>query len=567
MPNTTPMSLLVSVAALFVAGCNADRISSTALTPTARVSASVEPPQQGLQTAYSRTFTRSKGPPTYYTETLDLSQFEGQFLLRVTNGDGSGTNLVRAGSVSLDDVTLLSNTDLEQAANTSWVFSFDNAPSALSLTLMGKPGSSIRFEIEGHPRRWRVCPGETYYRTYPTVQDAVSAADAGATIWVCDGVHYAAAVVNKPLTIRPEHSGAAILRDTLPWSPSEASPNAGGPAPIFWIQRVMDGTFRVVDFDVILRQSAVVVTDSHTRVELDSLRRTSVDSAHTTAVRAFAGSGSSQVEFTRSSVAGLWSTVLAAGGVVNLSDIAVSRVGQGVLYTNKVATPLDGGAGSVVNSTFTSCGDQRGCISSQSRGGVTISGNTFTKPAGTQSGTAIQVQPVQNQNGVAQLPIVIDGNVFIGNPSATPNLIPTWTMASAVQVLTVNPAVPSSSITMTGNHITDAATMISINSANGTSIDAHDNTVAGSYEAVRVNNQQVGGVPASNVYLTFRRNDVTSSVRYFGAFGSNAGVLDLKCNWWGSAAGPVNPEWLGSSSVYTPWATQPIAGHSEISCP
>lgn len=565
--NTLVFAGICCLALLTEAACSADRITSP-LRPTtrARASISAEPPEGPLATAYSQAFVRHAGPPDNYTVSLDLSHYEGDFVMTVTNGDGSGANRVEAGSVTVDGARLLENADLAKS-QLSHSFTFATTPERLAITVLGTPNGYLRVEIKGHERRWRVCPGENYYRTYPTVQEAVAAADAGATIWVCDGVHYAAAVVDKPLTIRPEHSGAATLRDTLVWSADETSPNAGGPAPIFWVQGLTEGTFRVVDFDMVLHQSALAATDKWTRVEMDSVRITSVDSAHTTAVRSLPSTGNDGVlELTRSSVTGAATGIIAAGGIVNVSEAEFGLDGQPVLYTGLAAQPLTAATGVVSNSTFNSC-NLGGCIRIVARGGVTVSGNTVNKPAGSPVGAAVQVR--QNfQLGVPQLPIVIEDNVFTGAPSATPTLIETWTLARGLQILNGEPTFPPGSITFVRNTITNAGAGIAINSLNGTSLDAHDNTITNNYAAVSINNSSgPGAFFIPNLNLHFNRNDViNTTVGFFWAPGI-VGTVDLTCNWWGAATGLAHVDVRVPLTVYSPWAMETIAGRPEVACP
>lgn len=47
------------------------------------------------------------------------------------------------------------------------------------------------------------------------------------------------------------------------------------------------------------------------------------------------------------------------------------------------------------------------------------------------------------------------------------------------------------------------------------------------------------------------------------AAGGPAAVQDFTCNWWGSEDGPTD---AGDPSLYTPWATEPVAGTSTTTC-
>lgn len=558
--HTHPLqrALAAALVSLTVA-CNPEGIISTPSAveaPSPRpflVAAPQEPPQEPLQTAFSATFVREAGQPQMHVEALDLRRFEGDFILTVTSGDGSGGTRVRAGSLKVDGVELLGNASFS-GSTTTFVFTLHAAPATLEVVLLGAPGSSLQVNIQGHPRRWRVCPGESFYRTYATVQQAVAAADPGATIWVCDGTHHAAAVINKPLTIRAEHSGAATLRDTLAWAPGQ--PVSGGPAPVFRVSGLTSGTFRVVDLRFVLRQSALSAFGIWTRVEIDSVTITSVDSAHTFAVRTAPASTGSQLDFKRSSITGVAMGVSVAGGTVNVSESAFAETGQGVLMSTQ---------GHVDKNTFGSCSVW--CVGVSGRGGVTVSGNTIGIPAGPPVGSAIQVQVGGPQPG-PQLPTLIENNEITGVASATPDQMTSWVLERGVGVFTSAGSAPGS-ITVVGNRITRVKSAIAMYSINGTVIDAHDNVIDGVFTAVHGDGNPLNPAPI-NAVITFHRNDVTNAIRSFGPWAGLV-TLDATCNWWGSAAGPQNMLWpIGvplSPSVYTPWATEPIAGKSNASCP
>lgn len=63
--------------------------------------------------------------------------------------------------------------------------------------------------------------------------------------------------------------------------------------------------------------------------------------------------------------------------------------------------------------------------------------------------------------------------------------------------------------------------------------------------------------------LTMRSSDFTDYDA--SMFIGDAAGVDLTCNWWGSASGPVNAN-TPDPSVYTPWATEPVAGTSTTTC-
>ena len=104
------------------------------------------------------------------------------------------------------------------------------------------------------------------------------------------------------------------------------------------------------------------------------------------------------------------------------------------------------------------------------------------------------------------------------------------------------------------------------------SVTAQDNQITNVYLAWTI--QQSWDV------LTAHRNDISAYVYPITAlqYGSPATLnggppvappptaSSLTCNWWGSASGPVNM-WPGALvTVYTPFATTPIAGQPSVAC-
>lgn len=108
------------------------------------------------------------------------------------------------------------------------------------------------------------------------------------------------------------------------------------------------------------------------------------------------------------------------------------------------------------------------------------------------------------------------------------------------------------------------------------SVDVSGNTITNLYQGVMFGNAVTTATGSDNVIdnvvsglmsfagpnFVFRRNDITNYERAANVLNRHA---DLTCNWWGSADGPVN---LGTPSrtVYTPWATAPIAGTGATTC-
>jgi hypothetical protein len=106
---------------------------------------------------------------------------------------------------------------------------------------------------------------------------------------------------------------------------------------------------------------------------------------------------------------------------------------------------------------------------------------------------------------------------------------------------------------VSGNKVTDAFGFVF--SAGGT-ITGSDNVAA-----------RLGYVVSSGVAeinnVTLQRNDIID----YNQFVQNTpfASINLRCNWWGSATGPTNTG-AQPATVWTPFATQPVAGKPAVVC-
>ncbi|HJQ18967.1 MAG TPA: hypothetical protein VJ867_01375, partial [Gemmatimonadaceae bacterium] len=111
-------------------------------------------------------------------------------------------------------------------------------------------------------------------------------------------------------------------------------------------------------------------------------------------------------------------------------------------------------------------------------------------------------------------------------------------------------------VVLNRNHITNAYTAMNYTPASG---GGSDNVVSHVY------NFLTGGGAPSGASANLTRNDITDYV--VGV--TNSGIfstLNLRCNWWGTNAGPTNIGGGVLQASYTPWADQEIAGHPELPC-
>lgn len=108
---------------------------------------------------------------------------------------------------------------------------------------------------------------------------------------------------------------------------------------------------------------------------------------------------------------------------------------------------------------------------------------------------------------------------------------------------------------VSGNELSNGN--IGIYARDGGSITGRDNRVSDVRRGVAVLDA------GSSAALRF--NDVTGAT-FLDLEESHAGGSDLTCNWWGSAAGPDAAASAQGPSLYTPWATAPVAGTGATTC-
>jgi len=105
--------------------------------------------------------------------------------------------------------------------------------------------------------------------------------------------------------------------------------------------------------------------------------------------------------------------------------------------------------------------------------------------------------------------------------------------------------------TLSRNIVVNADTGLKVVSA---VITGTDNVITGVSVGV------AGAGPATSVSLN--HSDVTSYVTPM----TGDGLVDLTCNWWGNAVGPQNVPTDVPATVFTPWATGPVANNAGGTC-
>ena len=224
--------------------------------------------------------------------------------------------------------------------------------------------------------------------------------------------------------------------------------------------------------------------------------------------------------------------------------------GSGVVVRNNLFVGTDmlintGANGLIQGNTFSNCaGPAEACLTVTEGGAVSVIGNTMTIDISNPLSAGITT------NGGL---LVIEGNSITGigrNTGAPPGPLQFPIQLAGIDVQ--NGTVVTS---LSNNTIMNAFRGLRFNDnamATGT-----DNVI----EDVEVGIQAFGPLNT----ITISSSDFTNYVTPMDVEFANP-VPILTCNWWGFDTGPVAPE-VPDASLYTPWATVPIANEPAVVCP
>ncbi len=520
----------IPVFALAAAACSDERTILAPRAAKARLQAALNEPS--LVTFYGpERFARDRGAPQFFIRDILTSGYVAPFVLHVQNGDATGANAVSSGSVTLDGVTLLSESAFNQRGG-SWAIPVAVGPSArLSVSLVSAPGSHLDVWLEGQPAAV-FCPGGPA-GSYESLRDVIDAAPAGGTVFVCDGTwNIDSVVVNKPLTLRSQHPGGATLGDSDPLRVLQ------GGRPALAIDGVASGLVRIADLGFLMGGRAIIMAGTYDRVEIDSARFYGRDSTTSLGIEAFASTvPTARVDVTNSHFEAMGIGVFPVRNVeFNTRSSTFERfLIAGVDYSG---SGTQNSHGRIEDNIFRSC-RQLGCIRVVQGGrDVVIARNRLEANASVGAIAAIFVQRGAGQTD--RVPLIVEDNEIIGaattgNPSDTTG----WSLAAGIRISDV----PSVVNVVRRNRIGGAYAGIRVWS----DLDARDNVVSGGVFAF----QQL--LPRA---VTIHRNDFTGQPRSFTAPNSGG---NYRCNWWGSTSGPPNPPTNVPAQSYAPWAMQPIA--------
>jgi hypothetical protein len=405
-----------------------------------------------------------------------------------------------------------------------------------------------------------LCPGGIVGRlvTFANFPDAVATVSSGGKIEVCSGTFTVSNVqVTKPVTI--EAAPDAGTRPVIRYDAGTADfPTANG----FLIDAVASGTvaFRRLTFvSTGTRPFMISAQGTYDQVVVDSSDFTITGSSAGTGV--FGGSSTvegARVVVNHSSFSGGESGVFASGdddegGNPILSTAPHFDVLNSTFhdFTFSGIQHQEGSSGLISSNTVSACGFN-GCIRTVRDGPVVVRGNSVT----VEGDRLAEGQRIRW--GIAASAAGGGSHVIAGNTVTGVGAGPTGHAIARAgigigRVVTALPPEAVDNATVSGNTIVNADTGISAGDA---VITGTDNVVTGTLMGISA----VSVLATTSV--TLNRSDVTSYVVPMGG----AGLFDLTCNWWGSAAGPENVSEDVPAAVFTPFATVPIANNPGVTC-
>jgi len=234
---------------------------------------------------------------------------------------------------------------------------------------------------------------------------------------------------------------------------------------------------------------------------------------------------------------------------------------SGVLIQNE-------GSARVTGNIFTSCGAGNECVRVTQTGATTVSNNSFSIPSSGSTGAAIVVH-----NGLLSRPATatITSNSILGGGLTGPaSDTLSYRFRGAGILLGLSPftgtspetAVNALTATVSSNIITNAASGIRIEGG-GISVTGTNNTISTAHSVVRLDNSS--GTPSS---LVTHGNDFSSFVSAirFSWPAPSPSTIDVTCNWWGTAAGPLAFAAGIPTSMYVPFATGPVVNNAGGQC-
>ena len=205
-----------------------------------------------------------------------------------------------------------------------------------------------------------------------------------------------------------------------------------------------------------------------------------------------------------------------------------------------------GSNGLISGNAVSACG-VNGCIRTVLDGQVEVSGNSVTVEADRTVNTA------HLRFGIFASNVAGGAHVITGNTVTGVGVGPTGYAIEQAGIRLGPVAGVLGNATVSRNIVVNAVAGLSVADHVMTGTDNVMTGVSVGIAAVSV---------SQTTSVSLNRSDVTSYVVPM----VGDGLADLTCNWWGSAVGPQNVPVGIPASVFTPFATTPIANNAGVAC-
>jgi len=440
----------------------------------------------------------------------------------------------------------------------SWTLGAVPGVNRVIATAMGAISSPDTFTAVGAAPVVGLCPAGSVgnLATFTNFPDALAAVPPGGKIELCSGTFTADSVeITKPVTI--EAATDAV-------TPPVIQTNVDG-ANGFAIDAVRSGTvaFRRLSFT----STGTGVTSIAAFTTYDQV---TVDTSTFTL-----GPGSQGVFGGSSTVTG--AKVVVMNSSFTGGDLGVYASGDGDEVGNPIVATAPhfdvlnsrfhdftfsgiqyqvGASGRISGNTVGACGSN-GCIRSRFDNQIEISGNAVTVDAD---------RITFNRHirwGIAA-DVTVGGSLLIVGNTVTGvggGGDPSNPASYAIQFagIGLGQISPGGTIVMLG----DATVSRNIIVNADTGLSAHDALITGTDNVITGTLVGIAGVSVTTTTsVSLNRSDVTSYVIPI----AGDGLVDLTCNWWGTDAGPLNVPVGVLATVFTPFATTPIANNAGVTC-
>jgi len=405
-----------------------------------------------------------------------------------------------------------------------------------------------------------VCPSPMVgvAATYPTIDAAIAAVNPGGVIRVCPQTINVAStiVVTKPVTIE----------GSVPATPPQLVMN--GVVAGFVVAPTLQGlvTFRSLDFtltggassaiDLGVGQSPIP-PGSWWEVLIENNTFTMTQAGVGRAVRAF------HTIYAHPKLTFQFNQT--TGGTFPVVTLTNSPTSDIEVLSNSFVGPTSSaeillqneGFARVANNLFTSCGTTAACVRLSNVATGIVANNTISIPSSTFTLAGIAI------NGPGSS--TISNNVILGGGLVGPatDTASYRFRSGGILVQAANAVggafdatgVAAASANVSTNTVTNAATGIRV-LGGGISVTGSNNNVSRVHSVVRMDNAST--TPSSLATTTSDFSNFVTAIRFAWLLAA-PGTIDVTCNWWGTAAGPLAFAAGIPTSMYVPFATAPIA--------